>query len=183
MNNFALRSSEWGALATGHSSSVEPSHSNITANFATLARRQELLTTNEAPEGAEFAFIRSVVSQADSRLASLEEEISRLRVRLRQLEWEHASLSRDRAQNKGILSPLRKMPSEVLGEIFSWNLASAYETRTRCPSCADYVFSRTTWKIRSLWILSTPSLTLLPWCRSASTISFFRFPSLSRLIG
>ncbi|KAJ7602684.1 hypothetical protein DFH06DRAFT_1023556, partial [Mycena polygramma] len=45
------------------------------------------------------------------RLAFLDQEIARL-------QEERASLTSYRTRNRGILSPLRKMPPEVLGEIF-----------------------------------------------------------------
>ncbi|KAJ7123583.1 hypothetical protein C8R44DRAFT_670182, partial [Mycena epipterygia] len=40
------------------------------------------------------------------------------------LEAERASLSSHLAQNNAILSPLRRTPPEVLGEIFSWTSPS-----------------------------------------------------------
>ncbi|KAJ7302969.1 hypothetical protein DFH08DRAFT_986798, partial [Mycena albidolilacea] len=85
-------------------------------------RHYALLNTNEPPNDSEFAFIHSVISDADARLACLDDEISTLEEKLQQLEEEHASLSSYRTRNKAILSPLRRMPPEVLGEIFSLTL-------------------------------------------------------------
>ncbi|KAJ6468704.1 hypothetical protein DFH09DRAFT_1480114, partial [Mycena vulgaris] len=88
----------------------------------TLARHQELLCTNAAPEGPELPYIQAIVSKTGARLADVEAEISRLRLLLQQLEDERASLSRYHTPNKAILSPLRRMPPEVLSEFFSWTL-------------------------------------------------------------
>ncbi|KAJ7663886.1 hypothetical protein DFH06DRAFT_986571 [Mycena polygramma] len=54
------------------------------------------------------------------RLAIIDEEIAKLRETLKQLEEDRASL----LSYKVILSPLRRMPPEVLGQIFSWTLPS-----------------------------------------------------------
>ncbi|KAJ6543635.1 hypothetical protein DFH09DRAFT_825774, partial [Mycena vulgaris] len=83
--------------------------------------------TNEPPEGAELIFIRSAVSKTGGSLDSLETEISQLRDRLVQLEGEHASLSTYHSQNIAILSPVRRLPPEVLCEIFSWTLPPVHE--------------------------------------------------------
>ncbi|KAJ6568418.1 hypothetical protein DFH09DRAFT_1363119 [Mycena vulgaris] len=96
--------------------------SNVQAPTKALVLHRKLLTTNEAPEGAELSFIRSIVSNADTRLVHLDNEISQLQDRLRQLEEERATLTNYRAENNAVLSPLRRMPPEVLCEIFSWTL-------------------------------------------------------------
>jgi hypothetical protein len=57
-------------------------------------------------------------------LAFLHEEISKLQDQLKQLEKDRASLLSYRTRHCAILSPLRGMPLEVLGEIFSWTLPS-----------------------------------------------------------
>ncbi|KAJ7467779.1 hypothetical protein B0H11DRAFT_1664285, partial [Mycena galericulata] len=86
------------------------------------------LNSNEPPEVSFVPFIHSVVSRTGARLASLDDEISSLRAQLELLEKERASLFSYHMQNKGIVSPLRRMPPEVLGEIFSWTLPSPVET-------------------------------------------------------
>ncbi|KAJ6530824.1 hypothetical protein DFH09DRAFT_1284992 [Mycena vulgaris] len=139
-------------------SSEEPLIIKVTTK--TLARHQELLTTNAPPEEAEAAFIRAVVSKSAARLADVEGETTRLRARLEQLEDECASLSRYHAQHEVILSPLRRMPPEILGEIFSWTLPSLREGMSRSrQDIADSPWVLT--HISSRWraaALSTPSL-------------------------
>ncbi|KAJ7138251.1 hypothetical protein C8R44DRAFT_848131, partial [Mycena epipterygia] len=78
------------------------------------------------------------------------------------LEEEHTSLLSHLAENKGILSPVRQMPPEVLGEIFSWTLPSIEALRQEHFSVADGPWLLTPvsihWRaiafsIPSLWML------------------------------
>ncbi|KAJ7483493.1 hypothetical protein FB451DRAFT_1393596 [Mycena latifolia] len=116
------------------------------------------MTTNAPPEAAELAYIQAVVSKTDAELAHVEKEITRLQARLQQLRDEHGLLSRYRAQNTPILSPPRRMPPEVLAEIFSWTLPSIDDASRRFRE------SRSPWvltHVSSCWravALSTPSL-------------------------
>ncbi|KAJ6487071.1 hypothetical protein C8R47DRAFT_1072162 [Mycena vitilis] len=49
-----------------------------------------------------------------------DDEVSRLRERLAQVERERELLQRYHLQCQGVISPLRRMPPEVLAEIFCW---------------------------------------------------------------
>ncbi|KAF7343717.1 F-box domain-containing protein [Mycena sanguinolenta] len=97
---------------------------NITTGPRTLARISQLLATNEPPQEAELVVLRPVAQQTAARLACLDAEISRLHGQLRQLEEERATLAEYHAQNTTIFSPSRRIPSEILGEIFLWSLPS-----------------------------------------------------------
>ncbi|KAJ7147653.1 hypothetical protein C8R43DRAFT_1195437 [Mycena crocata] len=70
-------------------------------------RHHHLLNSNEPPETSELTPIRALAAKTGAHLGSLEKEISFL------------------LQNNTIISRLRKMPPEVLAEIFSWTLPSA----------------------------------------------------------
>ncbi|KAF8198808.1 hypothetical protein K438DRAFT_1717737 [Mycena galopus ATCC 62051] len=111
--------SECGAFVISDGNEFEL---NLTAAPRTLARYLELLDTNEPPQAPELALIRPVAENGAARLAALDAEISRLKDRLIQLEGERAMWSKHHAKNLTILSPLRRMPSEILGEILSWAL-------------------------------------------------------------
>ncbi|KAJ7498115.1 hypothetical protein B0H11DRAFT_1856679 [Mycena galericulata] len=126
---------------------------NINATPGTLARHQKLMTTNEPPNGPELAYIRALVAKTRPRLACLDDEISRLQGQLKQLEEERALLSEYHAQNTAIISPLRRIPPEILGEIFSWTLSSAALDVGESPWVLTQVCSR--WRTVSI---SKPSL-------------------------
>ncbi|KAJ7773582.1 hypothetical protein DFH07DRAFT_952631 [Mycena maculata] len=124
-----------GALVDGSSTAEAPAdwQSRLTASLtttpATLSRHQELLTTNDVPSDTETIFVQSVLSQGDAHLAYLDDEIAQLQARLQQLEGERVSLSHYQAQNRVIISPLRRMPPEIMGELFSLTLPSYGATR------------------------------------------------------
>lgn len=120
--SVASRCSRCGAAATLSTPLTEgPSDFNVPPG----TRHHILLNSNEAPLESDLKAVDSALSKADVRLAFLDEEISRLRDRLVLLEEERASVSNYRARNIGIISPLRRMPPEVVCEIFSWTLPSA----------------------------------------------------------
>ncbi|KAJ7114029.1 hypothetical protein C8R44DRAFT_549326, partial [Mycena epipterygia] len=100
-------------------------------------------------------FIQSIVSTSGSRLAYLETEISRLQERLKELEEERASLASYRAEH-AILSPLRRIPPEVLGEIFVWTLPDALNAG-RDLKDSPWLLTHISRRWRET-VLSTPSL-------------------------
>ncbi|KAF8211010.1 hypothetical protein K438DRAFT_1534115, partial [Mycena galopus ATCC 62051] len=110
--------------------------------------------------------IQSVVLEADARLASLDDEISKIRKKLKQLEDERASVFSSRTQSNTILSPLRRMPSELLGKIFLETLSSVTNDSLRGRR---FDMARSPWqltRVSSRWravSLSIPSL----WSRIA----------------
>ncbi|KAJ7780134.1 hypothetical protein DFH07DRAFT_793903 [Mycena maculata] len=129
---------------------------NVTAR--TLARHQQLLTTNEPPESPELIYVRSVLSKTDARLEWLDDEISRLQDRLKQLEEERGALSAYRAQNHLILSPLRRIPAEILTEIFAWTLPSVVKPSAQSDiKASPWTLSHTSRRWRAISI-SIPCL-------------------------
>ncbi|KAJ7138199.1 hypothetical protein C8R44DRAFT_976021 [Mycena epipterygia] len=93
-----------------------------------------------------------------ARLALVEHDISRLpsHDRMKFLEEERDSLLSHLANNTAIVSPLRRMPPELLGEIFQWTLPPIDE-EIMSASCNQWVLT----KVSSHWRAiahSTPSL-------------------------
>ncbi|KAJ7230270.1 hypothetical protein GGX14DRAFT_410316 [Mycena pura] len=91
-------------------------------------RYHQLLHSNEAPLESELADIETASSDLDARLALLD-EITRLKARVEQLEEERLAIGTRRQRNRASLSPLRRIPPEVLAEVFLWSLP---------PGCGDY---------------------------------------------
>ncbi|KAJ6462381.1 hypothetical protein C8R47DRAFT_1327202 [Mycena vitilis] len=87
-------------------------------------RHHGLLTSNQPPLDSDFPIVQSVLFETDARLASLANEIERVSEQLEKLKQKRSSLSSYRAQNGSILSLLRRMPPEILGEIFTRTLPS-----------------------------------------------------------
>ncbi|KAJ7483507.1 hypothetical protein FB451DRAFT_1555457 [Mycena latifolia] len=168
--------SECGALSPG----VYDTSLKVAVAPRTLVRHRQLMTTNEPPpEDEDLTFIRAVVSKLGTRLADVENEISRLRDQLQKLEKERASLSRSLAQNNAVLSPLRRMPTELLGEIFSWTLPSVSEALNWPRFQAQHspwVLTQVCRRWRAV-ALSTPSL----WSRIAINFDFEHANPLSKI--
>ncbi|KAJ7653783.1 hypothetical protein B0H17DRAFT_993610, partial [Mycena rosella] len=82
-------------------------------------RHRELQVTSDPPLDSEYIFIISVVSCIRRRLSRHDEEISRLRTRIEQREKERTALRNDLSLHTAIISPMRRMPYELLAEIFS----------------------------------------------------------------
>ncbi|KAK7012821.1 F-box domain-containing protein [Favolaschia claudopus] len=119
-----------------------------------------LLNSNDAPTDSESSLIRSILVNADKRLQLLDHELSKLEENLQQMKAERAALLTFRARTRTILSPLRRMPTELLREIFSWALPSISDMAKSgrvdtglSPWVSTYISSR--WRAISL---STPSL-------------------------
>ncbi|KAJ7609309.1 hypothetical protein DFH06DRAFT_187089 [Mycena polygramma] len=83
-------------------------------------RHHALLNSNEAPLGPDVTIIQSTISKIDEHMAELDAEVERVHERMRELQEERALFSDYRHQNHAVLSPVRRIPPEVLGEIVSW---------------------------------------------------------------
>ncbi|KAJ7071579.1 hypothetical protein C8F01DRAFT_441104 [Mycena amicta] len=152
-------------------------------NVAPGSRYHMLLTTNEPPDTSDVALIEEAMLKSDARLAFLDKEISRLvdsnmpksgshstffdsdsSKLMVKWEEERVSLLDYRAQNKAVISSLRRIPPEVLGEIFSLTLPvrvqdTAFSTIRDSPWVLTHICKR--WREIAV---STPSL----WSRVAT---------------
>ncbi|KAJ7780029.1 hypothetical protein DFH07DRAFT_703342, partial [Mycena maculata] len=75
-----------------------------------------------APLDDDVDLVRTVISKTEAYLAGIDHEISQLEDRLQQLRDEHISVLTHFSRNNTILSPLCRMPPEILLEIFPWTL-------------------------------------------------------------
>ncbi|KAJ7663986.1 hypothetical protein DFH06DRAFT_337664 [Mycena polygramma] len=129
-------------------------------DVAPESRHHGLLNSNEPPEGSDMPFIHSVVLETDEHLKRLDDDIAKLQKTLKQLKEARMSLSRYRAQNRAILSPLRRLPTEVLGEIFSWTSPTVTDRRVRDKldvGASPWVLTHINARWRAI-ALATPSL-------------------------
>ncbi|KAJ7173351.1 hypothetical protein C8R46DRAFT_1082554 [Mycena filopes] len=98
---------------------------------ATLGTSYDHSLTSNDPlmNSNDVEMARSIVSATQSCLKRVSDEIAQLRERIAQLEDHKLALSIHLAQHKALLSPLRRLPPEILFEIFSWTLPSILFTR------------------------------------------------------
>ncbi|KAJ7906142.1 hypothetical protein B0H13DRAFT_2507134 [Mycena leptocephala] len=139
------------------------------------SRHHRLLNSNEPPEDPELGFIRSVVADADARLMRLDEDLAQLRDRVRQLEEERAALSSFHTRNNAILSPLRKLPPEVLGEIFSWTLPFKTTKMFRATD-SPWVLTHISHRWRAVAVLDSSLWSLLRIHYSSATNPKLSYP-------
>ncbi|KAF7345449.1 F-box domain-containing protein [Mycena venus] len=134
------------------------STSGVTLCAKEGTRLHKLLNSNEVPNDSDLDFVKSDISDIDARLAVLNTEIALLRDRLKQLEGERSTLSGRRTQNIGVSSPLRRMPPEVLSEIFLCTLPLSTTVRPRFHlTDSPWVLTHVSRYWRSVCI-STPAL-------------------------
>ncbi|KAJ7230313.1 hypothetical protein GGX14DRAFT_343660 [Mycena pura] len=114
-------------------------------------RYHQLMHSNEPPLEADLTVVNLAISAIDTRLSSLDDEITCLNVikaRLELLEEERHTFATRRKQNLAIFSPLRRMPAEVLAEIFLLTLPPAYVRQrgtfriAKSPWVSTFVCSR-----------------------------------------
>ncbi|KAF8209950.1 hypothetical protein K438DRAFT_2012093 [Mycena galopus ATCC 62051] len=111
-----------------------------------------LLNSNEAPEPFDVGVIQAAISAVDKRLAFLSQE-NLAEETPQNPEW--TSLLIYRARNRAVLSPLRRVPPEILGGVFLPKTADAACTDIRSGS--PWVFTHVSSRRREVAI-STPSL-------------------------
>ncbi|KAJ7607888.1 hypothetical protein FB45DRAFT_1067638 [Roridomyces roridus] len=87
-------------------------------------RLHALLHSNVPGASSDFPAVESAISEIDVELAPLKQDILELQTRLSTLEFKRDELMSRRDQHRAIVSALRRMPPETLGEIFMWTLPS-----------------------------------------------------------
>ncbi|KAJ7609167.1 hypothetical protein FB45DRAFT_1128074, partial [Roridomyces roridus] len=121
-----------------------------------------LLNSNNPPKASELPLVYSATAELSEHLVSLDEEISQLQDRLVQLNQDRSVLARQLRRHEAILSPIRRAPPEILGEIFSWTLPCSFR-EANLEDC-DFDLTRSPWVLThvcSLWravAISMPSL-------------------------
>ncbi|KAJ7511692.1 hypothetical protein B0H11DRAFT_1844635, partial [Mycena galericulata] len=81
-----------------------------------------LSSTNNPPSESEASDIRRTILQRHTHLSQLKNTIQGLRDSLAVLEEEFKALQCNIDQHSAVLSPMRRFPAEILGEIFWWTV-------------------------------------------------------------
>ncbi|KAF5356528.1 hypothetical protein D9758_008266 [Tetrapyrgos nigripes] len=115
-----------------------------------------LLSSNYAASDSDIPCIKTIINSSSDTLRRLNSEIQKLQTALRELEQKRDSVQTCIDAHRALLSPSRRLPVEILSEIFAHCLP-----RDRNPNCsqseAPILLGRVcrTWKHVSF---STPSL-------------------------
>ncbi|KAJ7176945.1 hypothetical protein C8R46DRAFT_1346865 [Mycena filopes] len=86
-----------------------------------------LLTSNDPPPDSEIPRILDLISDAQDRIDALDPQIHALQARLASLVRERDETAKYLRAYRAMVSPLRRVPPEVLCEIFAWSVYNSGE--------------------------------------------------------
>ncbi|KAJ7294073.1 hypothetical protein C8J57DRAFT_1270722 [Mycena rebaudengoi] len=115
-----------------------------------------LSTPNDVPQDSEIHAIRDRIDTGRARLSEIDQIIDHLQSLLVPLRRERQSVLENIEQHLAIISPIRSLPYDVLGEIFSWTLPQLIFCSIE-PSQNPWAISRVCTRWRKL-ALSLPEL-------------------------
>ncbi|KAF8208712.1 hypothetical protein K438DRAFT_1812758 [Mycena galopus ATCC 62051] len=84
-----------------------------------------LFRSNEPPSPFQKILVGNILLDQQAELSALGDEISQLESTLRALRRKHADLAAEMQKYSCILSPIRHVPPEIIGEIFLYFAPSA----------------------------------------------------------
>ncbi|THU98838.1 hypothetical protein K435DRAFT_752538, partial [Dendrothele bispora CBS 962.96] len=133
----------------------------VTRDLPCYSLRQDILRSTWTPSESDASQIEREIANSSSDIAKYDAEIETLEGVLEELRRRKSEIQRYSDERRNLLSPIRKLPNEILGEIFA-------------ASCGDYGLLITTARkgkisaptlvlshVCSLWrnfVISTPSL-------------------------
>ncbi|KAJ6542688.1 hypothetical protein B0H19DRAFT_1000363 [Mycena capillaripes] len=85
-----------------------------------------LLRSNHAPELPQKILVEEILREKEVLLSALRDEISELEFALQSLQNKYADLAADTTRYRSILSPVRRLPPEIIGEIFLYFVPSMH---------------------------------------------------------
>ncbi|KAJ7764665.1 hypothetical protein B0H14DRAFT_367701 [Mycena olivaceomarginata] len=101
-----------------------------------------LLRSNDIPLNSDIPFIRNIISNGQTRLDELNDQIESLQAKLAQLTQTRSEIAENVRQHRAALHPVRYVPPELICEIFLLVLLSADEdsaNRATVPWCLSLV--------------------------------------------
>ncbi|KAJ7145778.1 hypothetical protein C8R44DRAFT_655707 [Mycena epipterygia] len=96
--------------------------------MATLAETSlaHLLQSNDAPRPNQSPLVKKILRTKEAELATLAAEISKLQFALETLQSTHTHLASEINQYNSILAPIRRLPPEIVGEVFLYFVPSLH---------------------------------------------------------
>ncbi|KAF7312083.1 ABC protein [Mycena indigotica] len=89
-------------------------------------RNHQLVTSNDPPSDSEVSDFLDISADIAARIKAVDEEIHALRSRLKVFEQEQSLLYDRRMKAQRVLAPIRRLPPELLAEIFSMTMPPVY---------------------------------------------------------
>ncbi|KZP23966.1 hypothetical protein FIBSPDRAFT_668372, partial [Athelia psychrophila] len=78
------------------------------------------LDGNHSAEGAQIGMIRDAITASSRKISVLDDEIGRLEGALIELRRKRVTLASYVVAHRGLLAPIRRVPSDILVEIFMY---------------------------------------------------------------
>ncbi|KAF8215568.1 hypothetical protein K438DRAFT_1561373, partial [Mycena galopus ATCC 62051] len=117
---------------------------------------RHLLTTNDPPTDVEVLQIRDIVGHLHTRISHLDRSIHDLEDVLAKLRSRRKHAVEDIRRGNAVLSIIRRLPSDVLGEIFAYTVPDRVPRRRRATEKSPWVYGRVCRRWRSISVsLST----------------------------
>ncbi|KAJ7669992.1 hypothetical protein DFH06DRAFT_1083616 [Mycena polygramma] len=156
-----------------------------TPRLSSLAAISHLLSTNILPADVEIPVLAEFSRNGRRRIDALNTRNENLQATLNQLIYERDDLASRVRLCSSVLSPIRRVPPEIVCEIFSWTLPRTRRSAGEPPTGAPWylgqisgVWRQITLSLPSLWssmaIIHTEDLHLqtsrrCPWLRRSSS--------------
>ncbi|KAJ7200657.1 hypothetical protein B0H12DRAFT_957543, partial [Mycena haematopus] len=91
------------------------------------------LSTNEVPLDSEIPVVREIISDAEDRMRALDAQIVYLQTTLAQLGQRRIETAHHLREHRAILSAVRRVPQELICEIFDLSTAQDRATPDAIP--------------------------------------------------
>ncbi|KAJ7198343.1 hypothetical protein GGX14DRAFT_319316, partial [Mycena pura] len=98
----------------------------------------ELLLTNSVPSDVQLNEIHSFIGSTKAHFSILDDQIAQVQHTLRRLKSQHAELADLVESHRGVVSAIRRLPRDILGEIFSHYLG-ARGSRLHSPKALSHL--------------------------------------------
>ncbi|THU78529.1 hypothetical protein K435DRAFT_973497 [Dendrothele bispora CBS 962.96] len=133
----------------------------VTQDVPCYSSRRDILRSGWIPSDSDVFQIEHAIAECSSDLARYDTEIETLEGMLEELRSKKDETQRYLEQRRSLLSPIRKMPNEILGEIFAASCSDNGLLITTVPhakiSAPTFALSHVCFLWREI-IISTPSL-------------------------
>lgn len=101
-----------------------------------------IIGSNEPPSEVDMVNIRETIRMSDVEIAQLGKDISQVEIALSQMKQQHYLLREHRKAHKALLSPVRRLPAELLADIFFMCLPESPDPNLRIPLLLGQICQR-----------------------------------------
>lgn len=84
---------------------------------------ETLLQNNESPPDSESSFVQNLLYKAEKSLTDVDTQIERMQASISRLSERREHITANIQAYRTVLHPLRRLPREVILEIFEWCVA------------------------------------------------------------